>query len=65
MNGESCWQLKCAAEKGLARCQDCAKYKNGECRPWVGYARGIEARSIAAQDVTWAILPYVRDQYGN
>ena len=30
MGGDSCWQLKCAAKKGVARCQDCHKY-NRDC----------------------------------
>jgi len=65
LDGKSdCPQMKCAAEKGLARCQDCKEYDNG-CRPWAGHARGIEARSISAEDVTWAVLPYVYNQYGN
>ena len=59
-----CWQLKCVAKKGLEKCQDCPKYV-GECSPGVGYNCGIEPRSISAEDVTWAILPYISDQYGN
>jgi len=64
MGGDSCWQLKCAAKKGLEKCQDCPKY-TGECSPGVGYNCGIEPRSISAEDVTWAILPYISGQYGN
>ena len=65
LNGKGdCPQLKCAAKKGLEKCQDCPKYI-GECSPGVGYNCGIEPRSISAEDVTWAILPYVEDQYGN
>ena len=59
-----CRQLKCAAKKGLEKCQDCRKY-NRECSPGVGYNRGIEPRGISAEDVTWAILPYISEQYSN
>jgi len=65
LNGKSdCPQIKCAAQKGLKKCQDCPKYL-GECSPGVGYTCGIEPRSISVEDVTWAILPYVSGQYGN
>jgi len=61
-----CTQLKCAAKKGLSTCQDCHKYyPEGECSPGVSHAHDIEPRSRTADDVTWAILPYVSDQYGN
>jgi len=59
-----CWQKGCAAKKGLTRCQDCNKY-DVECSPGVSHAMGIEPHSRTADDVTWAILPYVSDQYGN
>jgi hypothetical protein len=64
MGGDSCWQLRCLADKGLESCQECAEINN-PCIPQVGYRCGIEARSISADDVTWAILPYVHEQYGN
>lgn len=63
MGGDSCWQLKCAAQKGVDKCADCMDFQN--CRPQVGYRNGIEPRNILAEDVTWAILPYVEEQYGN
>lgn len=63
MKGDSCNPLQCAAEKGLARCQECSDFN--DCMPEVGYPAKIEARSISADDVTWAILPYVHEQYGN
>ena len=63
MNGDWCEALKCADGKGLKECRNCKEY--GDCIPSVGYRRGIEARSISADDVTWAILPYVHEQYGN
>jgi len=37
---------------------DCLKFRQGK-KP------AIELRSISADDVTWAILPYVQGQYGN
>lgn len=59
----SCRQKECAAEKGAPMCRACGEYPCGESV--AGYRRGIEPRSIAAEDVTWAILPYVDKQYGN
>lgn len=58
-----CMPKKCAIEKGVTQCMDCVEFKN--CKPQAGYRKGIEARSILADDVTWAILPYVEGQYGN
>ncbi len=57
-----CDSLKCAHEKGLAACVECDKYPCFETT--AGY-KGLEAKSISADDVTWAILPYVPYQYGN
>ncbi len=57
-----CEQLKCANTKGVDKCLDCEEY-HCSISP-VGRSR-IEAESILADDVTWAILPYVHDQYGN
>ena len=59
----NCEQKKCAAKKGVSRCPDCGDYD--ACNPEVGYSAGIELRSILADDVTLAILPYVHRQYGN
>ena len=56
--------MKCAIEKGLDSCCNCKKF-NKSCNPQAGYVRGIEARSMLADDVIWAILPYVSEQYGN
>ena len=61
--GEGCPQRECATKNGVGRCLDCPEYDCGKAT--VGYRRGIEARSISAADVTWAILPYVDGQYGN
>ncbi|MCL2884018.1 MAG: DUF3788 domain-containing protein [Oscillospiraceae bacterium] len=63
MNGDSCGPLRCAAGKGLEKCQNCGEFD--ACIPEVGYPAKIEARSISADDITWAILPYVHGQYGN
>lgn len=58
-----CDQIKCAKDKGAPRCMDCAEYDCGKAS--VGWKPAIEARGISADDVTWAILPYVDGQYGN
>jgi len=58
-----CHQRKCATEKGLTRCTDCSEYACSKAT--VGWPPVIEARDISADDVTWAILPYVDGQYGN
>ena len=55
-----CESLKCAFEKGLTACIDCNEYP---ClKATAGYKK-LEARNISAEDVTWAILPYVPYQY--
>ena len=58
-----CRQKECAAKKGLVKCQDCGKYN--DCKPAICSRGGIEPRSISADDVTWAILPYAHEQFGN
>ena len=58
-----CDQVKCAKEKGVPRCRECAAYDCGKAT--VGWKPAIEARSLSADDVTWGILPYVDGQYGN
>ena len=64
ISGEfDCEQIKCAKDKGILRCMECAEYDCGNAT--VGYKPAIELRSISADDVTWAILPYVDGQYGN
>jgi hypothetical protein len=57
-----CDQLKCAIEKGCENCVSCKQYPCTKAT--VGYAK-LEAKNILADDVTWAILPYVPYQYGN
>jgi len=61
--GEGCPQRDCATRKGVGKCLNCPEYDCGKAT--VGYRCGIEARSISAADVTWAILPYIEGQYGN
>ena len=57
-----CDQLKCAIDKGCDACVSCKQYPCSEAT--AGYDK-LEAKSILADDVTWAILPYVPYQYGN
>jgi hypothetical protein len=59
---QSCVQQNCANEKGYDKCMACNQYP---CfKATVGYAK-LEPKYITADDVTWAILPYVAYQYGN
>ena len=55
-----CEPLKCLREKKLDSCFDCDKYPCENAT--VGY-RQLEHKSFTADDVTWAILPYVPYQY--
>lgn len=64
MGDDSCEPMKCAIKKKIASCFECKQF-NLNCNPQVGYRCGIEAKNMLADDVTWAILPYVPDQYGN
>lgn len=57
-----CAQQKCAQEKGRAACVSCGQYPCSKAT--AGYAE-LGAKSILADDVTWAILPFVPYQYGN
>lgn len=57
---ELCEPLKCLQERKLSTCFDCADYPCGQAT--VGY-RQLESKNISADDVTWAILPYVPYQY--
>ena len=57
-----CEQLECAKHKGVGRCLDCKDY---HCLISPVVHSKIEAKSITAKDVTWAVLPYVHNQYGN
>jgi len=58
-----CEQKKCAKTKGVSRCMDCDEYACGKAT--AGWPPKIEAKFFRADDVTWAILPYVDGQYGN
>ena len=57
---ELCEPLKCLNINQLSTCFDCTKYPCGKAT--VGY-RQLEPKNISADDVTWAILPYVPYQY--
>lgn len=57
---ELCDSLKCLHKKQLTSCHQCDSYPCEQAT--VGY-RLLEHRSISADDVTWAILPYVPHQY--
>ena len=57
-----CDQLKCAIEKGCTTCVSCKQYPCS--RATVGYAE-FGVQNILADDVTWAILPFVPYQYDN
>ncbi len=57
-----CDQMKCAKEKNYDTCVSCNQYPCSNAT--VGYAE-LGVKSILADDVTWAILPYVSYQYGN
>ncbi|HBR31435.1 MAG: DUF3788 family protein [Eubacteriales bacterium] len=59
---ELCESLKCLLTKQFSACSDCINYPCEKAT--VGY-RSLEPRNISADDVTWAILPYVPFQYGN
>lgn len=60
----SCEPLKCAAGKGLDICTECKDYPCEQAT--VGDSISvIHSKNILADDVTWAILPYVPFQYGN
>jgi len=58
-----CEPLKCAKEHGLSKCHDC--HKNPCDKSTAGWKPKIELKHVLADDVTWAILPYVYRQYGN
>ena len=63
IEGNVCEQLKCAAEKGTDKCLNCKEYPCATAP--VGLCGKIEAKGMLADDVTWAILPFVHEQYGN
>ena len=53
----------CRQGKGLDKCLDCDRYSS--CTNSAGWPPEIHTRKITADEVTWAILPYVKGQYGN
>ena len=57
---EVCEPLKCLPQKQIHHCFECNEYPCEHAT--VGY-RQLEHRNISADDVTWAILPYVPKQY--
>jgi hypothetical protein len=54
---------QCRKEKGIEKCWGCDNYST--CRKTAGWPPEIHTRTITADEVTWAILPYVKGQYGN
>jgi hypothetical protein len=59
---EACEPLKCAKTKGLDKCHDC-RAEHCTVSPVVSFL--IEPKSILADDITWAVLPYIHEQCGN
>ncbi|MDR3148987.1 MAG: DUF3788 domain-containing protein [Oscillospiraceae bacterium] len=53
----------CRKAKGTEKCWDCENYTT--CLNTAGYPPEIHTRTITADQVTYAILPYVKGQYGN
>lgn len=58
--GDPCDEKKCCYKKGLAACVDCREYP---CEKATAGYKNLEPKDISADDVTWAILPYVPYQY--
>ncbi|MCL2312388.1 MAG: DUF3788 family protein [Firmicutes bacterium] len=62
----NCDSLKCATENGVDRCQNCHRNPCDKAHHlYHGLKPEIHTNSIAADDITWVILPYVYYQYGN
>lgn len=57
---EVCPPINCIKNKKLNTCMECQEYPCKEAT--VGY-KCLEPKNITADDVTWAILPYVPNQY--
>lgn len=53
---ELCEPLQCLKAKALECCPDCSSYPCQQST--VGY-RGLEHRSLSADDITWGVLPYI------
>jgi hypothetical protein len=58
-----CHQMKCAAQNGFDKCVNCNEHPCDKAH--VGLQPEIHTRTIFAEDVTWAVLPFVHEQYGN
>jgi len=58
-----CVQKICAAAKGIDKCVNCDEYPCEKAT--AGWPPKIELKQVLADDVTWVILPYVDNQYGN
>jgi hypothetical protein len=54
---------ECRKNKERDKCLDCENFTT--CLKTAGYPPKIHTRNITAEEVTWAILPYVKGQYGN
>lgn len=61
-DGDPCNQKKCYTKKRLTACVDCSEYP---CHKATAGYKNLEPRNISADDVIWAVLPYVPYQYGN
>ena len=53
----------CRKGKGIDKCWGCENYPT--CLKTAGWPPEIHTRTITADQVTYAILPYVKGQYGN
>jgi hypothetical protein len=53
----------CRKRKGADKCWACENYST--CLKTAGWPPEIHTRTITADQVTYAILPYVKGQYGN
>ncbi|MCL2361044.1 MAG: DUF3795 domain-containing protein [Defluviitaleaceae bacterium] len=63
-NGFDCGPMKCAAQRSVNSCMECSS--NASCsQAMAGLRPEVHTKIILADDVTWAILPFVHGQYGN
>ena len=53
----------CRKGKGIDKCWSCENFST--CLKTAGWSPKIHTRTITADQVTYAILPYVKGQYGN
>ena len=60
---EDCSKKRCAKANGCEKCRDHDEYPCKDAT--AGWPPKIELKHVLADDVTWAILPYVDRQYGN